>query len=332
MAEPNQNTPPPTVNTPRPNLHDRASQRRPKPSGGFVGYLAFLAKAVSLVVLVFGAFYVYQNVLTKAGAAQDFPKAVPPDGSSRPEGVATELRGFLQGAGVGGDIYRTPSEQMALLVKQAKSGTPGTKPLAEALSEQQDAERLASAAVVEAEAAKAREEATRRKAAAEVERLKSEEAAAARIATVKAEQARELGLKEEARLQEETRMLKVKADQARIRRLAEDPAIQAQFAPFLAKGRWKWSHVFGAESRSDFPEPSSYTALTSSGCLKDEKTFAAAMAGYFYPIPSGRNQLGNDRPHAPYPSTQEAMNRRAQQFELFKELAPTWIEMGKLLP
>jgi hypothetical protein len=42
----------------------------------------------------------------------------------------------------------------------------------------------------------------------------------------------------EARLQVETMMLKAKAEGDRIRRLAEDPAIQARFAPFLAKGRY----------------------------------------------------------------------------------------------
>jgi len=466
MAEPNQETPPPTVNTPRPNLHDRASQRRQKPSGGFAGYLAFLGKAVSLVVIVFGAFYLYQNVLTKPGAAQDPVKPVPlvpvvvtlpppaprsepedleqrqqriefetvqgiqrqklalaklkqqqvigfggtvtkaldewrseldrwesevvtlldgdkgkplagnkplikrfravydhersgkedeerlrsqteaviaavklandtpSDASSPPEDVTTELQGLLRQARQGRDSYRTAREQVASLVKQAKSGTsgaPGTKPLAEALSEQQDAERLASAAVVEAEAAKAREEATRRKAAAEVERLKSEEAAAARIAKVKAEQARELGLKEEARLQEETRMLKVKADQARIRRLAADPAIQAQFSAFLANGRYQFEFgKFGS-----VPEPASYQTLVNRGHLSDITYFTHAMAG--------RSELGagrgtgifrteNDRPHGSYPTTQAQQRRMEQLFEQFKELAPTWIQMGKLLP
>jgi len=466
MAEPNQETPPPTVNTPRPNLHDRAAQRRAKSSGGFAGYLAFLGKAVSLVVLVFGAFYVYQNVLTKPGAAQDPTKAVPSvpvavapapvgprsepedleakqqriefetaqgiqrqklalaklkqqqvidfggtvtkaldewrseldrwesevvtlldgdkgkplagnkplirrfravydhersgkedeerlrsqteaviaavkltndtpsDGSAPSEEVTTELQGLLRRAREGRDSYRTAREQVASLVKQAKSGTsgaPGTKTLAEALSEQQDAERLASAAVVEAEAAKAREEATRRKAAAEVERLRSEEAVTARIAKVKAEQARELGLKEEARLEAETRMLKAKADQARIRRLAADPAIQAQFSAFLANGRYQFAWgTFGA-----FPEPASYRTLVNRGHLSDITNFTHAMAGRSQ---SGTGQEAgyfrteNDRPHGSYPTTQAQQRRMEQLFEQFKELAPTWIEMGKLLP
>lgn len=249
----------------------------------------------------------------------------PADASLPGTEITEGLQGLLQEAKAGRDKSRDAREQVASLVTQAADeGSQGELTLAQAAQKQQDEERRASAAVIDAERSKAEEEATRA------------------VAKAKADQARMAGQKQEeliqaetraliAKKESETRALIAKKEGERIRRLAEDPAIQAQFSAFLANGRYQ----FEWETFGNVPEPASYKKLVNRGHLTDITNFSHAMAG--------RSELGagrgtgifkteNDRPHGSYPTTQAQKKRLEEQFELFKELAPTWIEMGKLLP
>ncbi len=456
MAE---QTPPPTANTTRPTLQERAARMSKKQSGGVWGFMGFLFRAVTLVAVALGGVYFYQNVLTTPGepmrapvagatglpngAAEDPAKAASTTPKAEPEDVdaiqrrmefetaqgverqqlataklkqrqaialgesveraldewkaeleqwskevvplsrndqgkalaannsllrqyraviATErpgrdearrlkeqveglisvmkaasenpadaslpgteitegLQGLLKEAKAGRDRSRDVREQVASLVTQAADeGSKGEVTLAEAAQKQQDEERRASAAVIDAERLKAEEEATRA------------------VATAKADQARMAGQKQEELIQaetraliaskeSETRALIAKKGRERIRRLAEDPAIQAQFSPFLAHGKYQ----YGLGAFGDLPGPASYQMLVNRGQLKDVTAFAHAMAGHAY-SGSGGWDVQNDRPCWSFPTSQAGLRQMEPLLNQFKELAPTWVEMGKLLP
>lgn len=236
----------------------------------------------------------------------------PSDGSLPGTEITEGLQGLLKEAKAGRGKSREAREQVASLVTQAADeGSKGDVTLAEAAQKQRDEERRASAAVIEAERSKAEEEATRT------------------IATAKAEQARVLGEKQEKLIKAETAALAAKKERERVQKLAADPAIQDQFSPFLALGKFQYVS-YGTPS--DVPEPASYTTLAEKGHLNDEKAFARVMAGYGAPASGGAVLIGNDRPHKPYPTTQAGMKRMGELLELFKELAPVWVEKGMLRP
>lgn len=232
----------------------------------------------------------------------------PADASLPGAEITQGLQGLLQEAKTGRDKSRDVREQVASLVTQAADeGSKGEVTLAEAVQRQRDEERRASAAVIEAERSKAEEEATRV------------------IATAKAEQARVLGEKQEKLIKAETRALAVQKENERLQKLAADPRIQSEFSPFLARGKFQFNYGLSG----DIPEPASYKTLLEKGYLKNVKAFARGMAGH---DALTSMEIVNDRPHKPYPSTEAGMKRMEELLELFKELAPVWVEKKMLLP
>lgn len=116
-----------------------------------------------------------------------------------------------------------------------------------------------------------------------------------------------------------------RAERKRWQDMAKDPAIQAKFKPFLAKGyndcasnpRW---------SQNEFPRPVSLNVLHKSHALDNGYEFARAGAG----------KVGmftfNDRPLWSYPTREEDLKPFDELLKLFKQLAPIWVEMGLLQP
>lgn len=132
---------------------------------------------------------------------------------------------------------------------------------------------------------------------------------------------------------------------ATLRRLAEDPTVQAKYQPFLAKGRFRFDHGnIPAKNQNyylyiDGPStPPSYNVLVNIGVTRDLKTFAAAgvgKQGFRGPLTkSARYFHKNDRPlwTTPYPSTDAQWEYYRVLFKEFRQLAPIWRDMGVLKP
>jgi hypothetical protein len=243
----------------------------------------------------------------------------PADGTLPTEGIRDWLRDLVRQAREGKEGYQKGRKQIESLVSQASrmaagGGDAGAKPLAEAIKEQAEEEALAETAYIAEKTRRAREEAADQVAKAQIE-------ATDRVARAKTDQIREAGEKQEAVTRAETVALRAQKEKERLRRLAESPAIQAQFVPFLGHGKW----LFANYRWGQVAEPAPYSNIQSLGCLQDAKAFARAMSG------TGET-YDNDRQRFPLASTPAEMKRMEQLLELFKELAPTWVEMGKLMP
>lgn len=150
----------------------------------------------------------------------------------------------------------------------------------------------------------------------------------------------------------ETERVRTAADQevaqveaARLRALAEDPAVQAKYQPFLSKGRFRFNHAKNLPANPDYylyidgpTEPPSYNALVTIGVTRDLKTFVGAGVGYKYfrgPHTDGARYFHrNDRPlwTTGYPKTDAQWAEYQKLFEDFQQLAPVWRDMGLLKP
>jgi hypothetical protein len=117
---------------------------------------------------------------------------------------------------------------------------------------------------------------------------------------------------------------KIQTEQDWLETLAKDPAVQAKFQPFLAKGRNKVG--MANDWRYDYPQPASFSLIKKSGCLASVRAFAAAGAGR-----SG-NFSHNDRPQWSYPTSEEGFKEYAERLQLFNKLAPIWVKNKLLLP
>jgi hypothetical protein len=109
--------------------------------------------------------------------------------------------------------------------------------------------------------------------------------------------------KKEAILAEER--IIIQSEQDRLEALANDPAVQAKFQPFLAKGRNKVG--IANNWRYEYPLPASFRLIQSSGCLASVQSFAAAGAGR-HPV-----FQHNDRPRWTYPTTEAGFKDRAER-------------------
>lgn len=206
--------------------------------------------------------------------------------------------------------YADTRRSIELLAREAPNA-PGTTTLADAMAAFD--EKLA------------RERTERIEAAIRVERdKKTEELAKAEAEKVKAEAEQE----------------KAGIDLARNRKLAEDPAIQAKYQPFLAKGRWRFGHGETSQKMMFIDGPSemtSYNTLVKLGITTDLQTFVSAGCG------KPRSTRGfaytqqyqkNDRPlwTTPYPKTDADWDYYRKLFEEFQQLAPIWRDMGLFYP
>jgi hypothetical protein len=238
----------------------------------------------------------------------------PDDATLPPETLASEIGGLRDRANEARGAYEDARDGLLAITSRVEGkGDPGGPTLEEAMARHKDAEARAESERIAAERAKARAEAAAELAAQEAEHERA--LAAKRLEEKKAEQ--------EAAL--------ARQEQDRKRKLAEDPAIQAQFQPLLAKGRW----LFDQGQFSRISAPASYSILLKMGYLRSYETFARAMAGWTnfprsYSPGDGYYTEFSDRPRHPMPTTEAEWVEMKALHERFKELAPVWVEMGLL--
>jgi hypothetical protein len=202
--------------------------------------------------------------------------------------------------------YRLPREQIESLLREARgAGTPeGTTTLAVALSALHDAEQKSTTdrlAEERARQAKLTEE-------AQLEVIRREGEATRASLEQQATQDAERQKREEER--------------RRLEALANDPVVQAQFVPFLAPGASQVGPRRAPLNQRRVynpPAPSSFSALRTMGATASPLAFAETALNPF-----------NDRPDGDWGTmTEEEATRR---LAMFLELAPVWVDMGKLKP
>lgn len=179
-------------------------------------------------------------------------------------------------------------------------------------------------------------------------------AAATKMAELEAENVRKEAERELAkkRLEDELRQKEAERERAamksaeerkaaqaqldELKKRAADPAIQAKYQPFLAKGKYRFRLNGGLHGGDpyDYPVPASLKNLREVGVLNSVKVFFASGAGYAQRF-QGYNLLGmgNDRPCWPgWPNTEEDWKHVQELYVEFLQLAPIWVETGVLRP
>jgi hypothetical protein len=122
----------------------------------------------------------------------------------------------------------------------------------------------------------------------------------------------------------------------RLRRLAEDPEVQARYKPFLAKGRYLFDYPNTAYFVDGPAQRASYNALVKNSITRDLRIFIAAGLGQGRKVPgfNWRSFNRNDRPlwTTTYPKADAEWARYRRLFLDFQQLAPLWRDMGILAP
>jgi len=238
--------------------------------------------------------------------------------------------------------YREPRQKIQSLVSAAaktERTTPPSLTLAEAIDKMVEQHALEEAQAIAAAVEAERKEHNRKLADLKAKHARGE---------AERERARKK-LEEDVREKEATRQLtqskaeeKSKAENARLealRKRAADPAVQANYRPFLAKGRFIFKSVYNNKNYHDIPRPASFRRLRETGVLKNVFVFWSSGAGHPRKVEYGYRKgykgqgEGNDRPTwSGYPKTEEQLRRCNERFREFLELAPFWIETGVLRP
>lgn len=138
---------------------------------------------------------------------------------------------------------------------------------------------------------------------------------------------------EQSRLRAEALRVRQQGERDRLLKLANDPAVQARFAPFLNPGRryparyegsvrWLERKPWGRTP----PRAVTLKELSTGGVLDNLQNFVVAGA-------SSKSRTGaqNDRPHWPMPTTPAEWDACRADFALFQELTPIWVEF-KIVP
>jgi len=135
-------------------------------------------------------------------------------------------------------------------------------------------------------------------------------------------EAEKMAVIERKRIADEEATRREKAEKDRLIKLAEDPTIQALYSPFLEKGRTSASsdnsgrgwyfYSYNGPSRTV-----RYSAMQRFDMFTDFSDFLVAATSSH-----------NDRRTWRYPKTDEEWAEYQKRFELFKELAPVWVELG----
>ncbi len=249
--------------------------------------------------------------------------------------------------------YREPRQQIQSIVSThlrnpvAAPGELTLRQTLEALAECEAMEQAqAIADAVAAERAKAQEEF----AALEAEKARNE--AARELARQRQEERNRQAEAERslARQREDEQRRAAAAKIAEVHRRAADPAIQAKYKPFLAKGRFRF---FPGGQRAykpkgyRYPRPASFKRLRECGILRNIVVFLKTGKGsiggrqtnygnviYYVDSDGFASQgYGNDRPTwSGYPNTEAQWRAATARFREFLELAPYWIKSGVLLP
>ena len=206
------------------------------------------------------------------------------------------------------DSLREPRKQIDSIADVAKSLPPQAKSLRQAMTDSQNAERLAETRRMEQETTRATREAAERLAVAEAKRIEDEANAA--IAKQQAE-----------------------AEHARLVAKAKTPEVRRLLTPFISKGYMQYRGGFVRDANEG---PMSYKGILDSGAL-NQTTIGLTRLNTLAADPRGL-AIGNDRPglwnYVGYPegwskSDQDHM-RKVQ--DLLRELGPTLVELEMLAP
>ncbi len=218
--------------------------------------------------------------------------------------------------------YEQDRSILETMVQDSAAQEIGTRTLGQALEEHRSAKDRKKAAEIAVLKEAALRDLVQKTAQAEIE--------AARI--VEEEKAKQLLQKaglEKSRLQQETELTKRQADKDRLRRLAEDPAVQAKYQALLQAGYMQFtSSPRGLVTRGDRPLPASLGNLSQHGWLRDTETFAKALSRQ----PNRDYNAFNDRPTLPYPQTDAEWKEIERLLEEFRLVSPLWVEMKLLRP
>lgn len=138
---------------------------------------------------------------------------------------------------------------------------------------------------------------------------------------------------EQSRLRTEAFRVRQQGERDRLLKLANDPAVQVRFAPFLNPGRryparyegsvrWLERKPWGRTP----PRAVTLKELSTGGVLDNLQNFVVAGA-------SSKSRTGaqNDRPHWPMPTTPAEWDACQADFALFQDLTPIWVEL-KIVP
>lgn len=216
------------------------------------------------------------------------------------------------------DLFRRATAQLEGLVAGAQ-GNAGDQTLAAVIQS-----LIAQEARAEANAiAAAREEALRvvRQQLADAEAAKVREIGNSEVERVRAEQSAAT-----KRLEAQATLTRQQGERDRLRQLAGDPDIQAKFAPFLSPGRRYPAQYEGSvrwlerkpRGRTE-PRPVTLRELEGALILERFENFAAAAT-------NSKSRSTNDRPPWPLPTSSADWDRYRQDFELFQQLVPVWVE------
>ena len=210
------------------------------------------------------------------------------------------------------------------LVQASADDSPGTVTLEAALKERELELAAARAALIEAE--KKRVIAEQNDLDTEMEGRKLEEIRSAQRQKAEA-------LLEDQRMQEATAadVAAREAEQRDLKTRAEDPAVQANYQPFLGLGKtqpvnknpaYGAEHCYWAESPGLEKKPASYTALKAAKALERLEVFIAFATSASNDRDGAWPVLGSD--------DDKGLAEYRKRWDEFQDLAPLWIEAGKL--
>ena len=153
-----------------------------------------------------------------------------------------------------------------------------------------------------------------------------------RLAQIEADRVKAVGAEKAKTAEEASKREQDAILHERLLKQANDPAVKATFAPFLASGRFMFPKPLADRWWYDKSQPASLSFLQANGYVANVRTFAFTMAGERRRHPGEANDGSvNDRkPHHRFPTTDPEWTEMERLYEQFKELAPVWVELGLL--
>lgn len=223
--------------------------------------------------------------------------------------------------------YELDHAVLQTLLADHVSRKPAGLTLGEAIAKQRSTVASKEADDLAKAKAKARE--------AAAEKIRQAEAEATlKIAEAEAYAAKLLGEERAKRLKEQADLAKKnleqiiaaearKANAERLKKLAEDPAIQAKYKALLTPGKFQFNTPQGGLPRySARPEPASLAELSANKWMANAENFARAMSAK----PHIDYEWINDRPVPPFPKSTADWTSMDHMLEEFRLLAPIWVE------
>lgn len=204
--------------------------------------------------------------------------------------------------------YEEPVRNIkALLVSAKAEGTKGADKLGDALDKLNADDALSKGQELDAQLRTKQKEAAERMAKAQEESLDNK----AKLAEKSAIQDKQIA-KEEA------------AEEALVK-LAKSPDVQKRLAPFITPGMVQYSKSGAFYHAQDEAKPLSFSAMNTAHALAPDERGRRTLVIL-------ATHKGNDRPHWHTPTTSEDWKWVKENQEYLRQLGPTLITLGMLLP